>query len=118
MTAWQPARRAKIAGAMARVPPVRYARSAGVNIAYQVVGSGPIDLVMTLGWVSHLEILWELPAQRRFLERLAGFSRLILFDKRGTGLSDRSRSTSCPAWRCAWTTSGPSWTRPARRGPP
>jgi pimeloyl-ACP methyl ester carboxylesterase/DNA-binding winged helix-turn-helix (wHTH) protein len=68
---------------------VRYARSGDVNIAYQVIGSGPIDLVLVLGWVSHLECCWKEPSFARFLRRLAGFSRLILFDKRGTGLSDR-----------------------------
>jgi len=67
----------------------KYARSGDVNIAYQVVGSGSIDLVLVLGWVSHLAYVWELPALARFLNRLASFSRLILFDKRGCGMSDR-----------------------------
>ena len=67
----------------------KYARSGDVSIAYQVVGDGPIDLVLVLGWVSHLAYVWELPALARFLNRLASFSRLILFDKRGCGMSDR-----------------------------
>src|SRR6266699_422289 len=67
----------------------RYARSDSVNIAYQVVGDGPVDLVLVLGWVSHLAYVWELPAIAAFLHRLASFSRLILFDKRGCGMSDR-----------------------------
>src|SRR2546421_5705077 len=67
----------------------KYARSRDVNIAYQVVGEGPIDLVLVLGWVSHLAYVWELPAMAAFLNRLASFSRLILFDKRGCGMSDR-----------------------------
>ena len=67
----------------------RYARSGDVNIAYQVVGDGPIDLVLVLGWVSHLAYVWELPAMAAFLNRLASFSRLIVFDKRGCGMSDR-----------------------------
>jgi pimeloyl-ACP methyl ester carboxylesterase/DNA-binding CsgD family transcriptional regulator len=67
----------------------KYARSGDVNIAYQVVGDGPIDLVLVLGWISHLAYIWEQPAIARFLERLASFSRLILFDKRGCGMSDR-----------------------------
>ena len=67
----------------------RYARSGDVNIAYQVVGDGPIDLVVVLGWVSHLAYVWEEPSVARFFERLASFSRLIMFDKRGTGMSDR-----------------------------
>jgi len=67
----------------------KYARSGNVSIAYQVVGDGPVDLVLTFGWVSHLAYVWELPAMARFLERLASFTRLILYDKRGTGMSDR-----------------------------
>lgn len=67
----------------------KYARNGDVNIAYQVVGDGPIDLVLTFGWVSHLAYVWELPAIARFLDRLASFSRLILYDKRGCGMSDR-----------------------------
>jgi pimeloyl-ACP methyl ester carboxylesterase len=70
-------------------PQTHYARSGDVNIAYQVVGDGPIDLVFVMGWVSHLDYFWAEPSFARFLRRLASFSRLILFDKRGTGLSDR-----------------------------
>jgi pimeloyl-ACP methyl ester carboxylesterase len=78
------------AGAPAAIttPRVSYARSGHVNIAYQVVGSGPIDLVFVMGWVSHLEYFWNEPSFARFLTRLASMARLILFDKRGTGLSD------------------------------
>ncbi|HEY7546498.1 MAG TPA: alpha/beta fold hydrolase, partial [Blastocatellia bacterium] len=72
-----------------RAPETHYARSGDVNIAYQVTGNGPIDVVFVMGWVSHLEYFWEEPSFARFLSRLASFSRLILFDKRGTGLSDR-----------------------------
>ncbi len=71
------------------IPETHYARSGDVNIAYQVVGGGPMDLVFVMGWVSHLEYFWREPRFARFLRRLASFSRLILFDKRGTGLSDR-----------------------------
>lgn len=70
-------------------PQTNYARSGDVNIAYQVVGEGSRDLVFVMGWVSHLDYFWEEPSFARFLNRLASFSRLILFDKRGTGLSDR-----------------------------
>ena len=73
-------------------PETRYARSGDVSIAYQVIGEGPFDLVFVPGFVSHLEYLLEDPRVRRFLERLASFSRLICFDKRGTGLSDRAVS--------------------------
>ena len=70
-------------------PETMYARSGDVNIAYQVIGDAPLDLVFVMGWVSHLEYFWREPSFARFLMRLASFSRLILFDKRGTGLSDR-----------------------------
>jgi pimeloyl-ACP methyl ester carboxylesterase/class 3 adenylate cyclase len=69
-------------------PETHYAASGDVNIAYQVVGDGPIDLVFVPGFVSHLDLQWADPRIARFLEKLASFSRLILFDKRGTGLSD------------------------------
>ena len=71
------------------IPPTRYTRSGDVNIAYQVIGDGPLDLVFVMGWVSHLEYFWTEPSFAKFLRRLAGFSRVILFDKRGTGMSDR-----------------------------
>ncbi len=67
----------------------RYAKSGDVHIAYQIVGSGPLDLVVVPGFISHVEWFWEEPTCARLLARLAAFSRLILFDKRGTGLSDR-----------------------------
>jgi class 3 adenylate cyclase len=70
-------------------PTTRYAKSGEYSIAYQVVGDAALDLVVVPGFVSHLEHAWENPAYASFLERLASFSRLILFDKRGTGLSDR-----------------------------
>ncbi len=68
---------------------VRYARSGEVNVAYQVTGDGPFDLVLVPGFFSHLEIDWEHPEHAHFLERLGSFARLIRFDKRGSGLSDR-----------------------------
>jgi class 3 adenylate cyclase len=77
-------------------PKTRYARSGDVNIAYQIAGDGPIDLVYVPGWVSNIETAWEDPHVSRFLERLASFSRLILFDKRGTGLSDRVSISELP----------------------
>jgi pimeloyl-ACP methyl ester carboxylesterase len=70
-------------------PATRYARSEGASIAYQVIGEGPLDLLFLTGWITQIEHLWEAPANRRFLERLADFGRLIVFDSRGTGLSDR-----------------------------
>jgi len=74
---------------MAAPPQTRYTKSGEVNIAYQVVGQGPPDLILVPGWVSNIEVFWEHPAAAGFLSRLASFCRLILFDKRGTGLSDR-----------------------------
>ncbi len=67
----------------------KYVQSGDANIAYQVVGNGPIDIVFVMGWVSHLDYFWEEPSFAYFLNRLSSFARLILFDKRGTGLSDR-----------------------------
>jgi class 3 adenylate cyclase len=69
-------------------PKTRYAKSGDLNIAYQVVGDGPVDLIYVPGWISNVELNWEEPAHAHVLDRLASFSRLILFDKRGTGLSD------------------------------
>ncbi len=66
-----------------------FVRNGETHIAYQVVGDGPRDLVYVPGWLSHIELAWEEPTLAAFLRRLASFSRLILFDKRGTGLSDR-----------------------------
>jgi pimeloyl-ACP methyl ester carboxylesterase len=72
------------------LPQIRYARSGDVEIAYTSVGDGPVDLVLVWGWLTNLEVYWEEPAFRRFVERLAVFARVILFDKRGMGLSDRT----------------------------
>ena len=75
--------------AVADLPETRYAKAANdLRIAYQVVGDGPFDLVAVLGYVSHLELAWEDPAMADCLRGLASFSRLILFDRRGLGLSD------------------------------
>jgi class 3 adenylate cyclase len=70
-------------------PETKYAQSGDVSVAYQVMGTGPRDILIVPGFISHLEQAWEDPSYRRFLQRLASFSRLIRFDKRGTGLSDR-----------------------------
>jgi pimeloyl-ACP methyl ester carboxylesterase len=71
-------------------PDVRYARSGGLFIAYQVFGQGPLDLVVAPGYMSNVEQNWEWPGYARFLERLSSFSRVILLDRRGTGLSDQA----------------------------
>ncbi|HEX7265299.1 MAG TPA: adenylate/guanylate cyclase domain-containing protein [Candidatus Dormibacteraeota bacterium] len=77
-------------------PQTRYARSGDLSIAYQVLGSGPFDLVFVHGWVSHLDLQWEEPHLAAFLSRLASFARLIILDKRGTGLSDRVALSELP----------------------
>jgi pimeloyl-ACP methyl ester carboxylesterase len=79
-----------------KLPETMYAKSGNVNIAYQVVGDAPLDLVFVMGWVSHLEYFWKEPSFARFLLRLSSFARLILFDKRGTGLSDRVPNNELP----------------------
>jgi pimeloyl-ACP methyl ester carboxylesterase len=70
-------------------PTTHYVKSDDVHVAYQVFGKG-LDLVFVPGFVSNIEAAWELPAHRAFFRRLASFCRVILFDKRGTGMSDRS----------------------------
>ena len=77
-------------------PATKYAKSGDVHIAYQVVGNGPIDVVWIPGWFSHVEAAWDFPEIAYFYDRLASFSRLIVFDKRGTGLSDPVAVTSPP----------------------
>src|SRR5262245_33179419 len=71
-------------------PVTKYAKSGELRIAYQVVGRGSIDLVWAPGYISHVEYGWEYPPYANFINRLAAFSRVIRFDKRGTGLSDRA----------------------------
>jgi len=73
---------------MITMPTTQYAQSGDLSIAYQVVGDGPIDVVWVPGFVSHVELVWEMPPAARIIERLASFARVIMFDKRGTGLSD------------------------------
>src|SRR5438445_338616 len=74
---------------MATIPATRYVKSDDVHIAYQVLGEGPLDLMFVPGFVSHIEAVWQSPPASAILRRLASFGRLILFDKRGTGMSDR-----------------------------
>src|SRR5580658_8179965 len=76
------------------LPATRYARSGDVSIAYQVMGDAPIDIIMVPGIVSHVEFLHELPGYTAFLRRLASFARVVTFDKRGQGLSDRMSAAS------------------------
>lgn len=78
------------------VPDTHYAKNDGVHIAYQVWGEGDVDLVLVPGFVSHVEMIWELPAAARFLERLGSFARVASFDRRGTGLSDPVTEAGAP----------------------
>ena len=75
---------------------IRYAKSGGVNVAYQVNGSGPVDLVYVGGWITHIEAAREDPGIARFQDSLRMFSRVVDFDKRGTGLSDRVPDAQLP----------------------
>ena len=68
---------------------VRYAKSGDIHIAYQAWGEGPIDLVFAPGFVTHVESLWSEPGMARFLRTMGRFARVVMFDKRGTGMSDR-----------------------------
>ena len=78
-------------------PQTRYVEVGGAEIAYQIVGQGPPDLVYVAGF-SHIDLRWEHPVLAPFLERLASFSRLILFDRRGTGASDAVPDNAMPTW--------------------
>jgi len=78
------------------VPKTRYARSGDLSIAYQCFGEGPVDLVVVPGWISNVEWQWEEPGNAHFLRRLGSFARVVSFDKRGTGLSDRVREDELP----------------------
>ena len=81
----------------------RYAKSGTVHVAYQVLGDGPGDLVYVQGAFTHLDVMWELPAFRRFCEQLASFTRLIWFDKRGMGsYSAISHVSPAAAWPAPW----------------
>jgi class 3 adenylate cyclase len=81
---------------MTATPEIRYAKSGDIHVAYQLVGDGPRNLVLVFGFVSNLEVQWDVPSFSRFVRRLASFSRVVLFDKRGTGLSDRVPTKDLP----------------------
>jgi len=92
---------------------VRYANSGGHDIAYQRFGSGPVDLVVVPGWASNLDEIWDLPPLAGMYTRLGEFAHGVVFDKRGTGLSEPTRSSA--ASRIAPRTSAPCSTPPASR---
>ena len=72
------------------IPETLYAKSGDVSVAYQVFGAGPLDLVVIPGWISHVEMNWDSPGFARLYDRLGSFARVAVYDKRGTGLSDRN----------------------------
>ena len=78
------------------VPRTQFARAGEVNIGYQVIGDGPIDLVWAWGGFSNIDVVWDEPSYAAFLRRLSEFARIILFDRRGCGVSDREGSTVTP----------------------
>src|SRR5438128_9925 len=81
------------------VPQTRYVRNGDVSIAYQVFGEGPFDIVLLLPWGSHVELAWDVPVFRALFERFSSFARVINFDKRGVGLSDKSMGFAAPETR-------------------
>jgi pimeloyl-ACP methyl ester carboxylesterase len=98
------------------LPETRYARTPdGISIAYQVIGDGPVDLLWIPGYQGNIEVMWEQPLVAAFFSKLAAFARVIVHDRRATGLSDRA--TSLPDLETRWTTPGRSWT-PRDRGRP
>ena len=74
--------------------PIRYVSNEGVSLAYQVVGKGPVDVLFMFGFVSHLEVSWEEPGYAAFFDELGRHARVIMFDRRGVGLSDRTHGLS------------------------
>jgi pimeloyl-ACP methyl ester carboxylesterase len=78
------------------LPETRYARQGGLHLAYQVLGEGPPDLLLLDQWFSHMEAQWDVPPVAEFRERLASFGRLIMYDKRGSGLSDPIPTSDLP----------------------
>ena len=88
-------------------PRARYAFNGDVAIAYGVVGDGPVDLVYIQGFVSHVELLWECPQAAAFFDRIADWARLIVIDRRGTGMSDRFSAEDLPPLEDGAATSSP-----------
>ncbi len=78
-------------------PPIAYAKSGRANIAYQVIGDAPATIVLVPGFISHIEFAWHEPSLARFLRKLSSYARVVAFDKRGMGLSDRSSADVTPS---------------------
>ena len=88
-----------------KVPKTRYARNGDLHIAYQVIGDGPMDLVVVPGWVSNVEWFWESPFWAEVFDRFSSFARVILWDKRGRDSPTRSRASR------PWTSVSTTWRR-------
>ena len=89
-------------------PETRYARHGDLHIAYQVLGTGPTDILLLDQWFSHMDAQWDVAPLAAFRERLASFGRLIMFDKTGTGLSDPVPTARCRRSTSGWRTFPPS----------
>jgi pimeloyl-ACP methyl ester carboxylesterase len=87
---------------VSKPPETRYANLGDADVAYQVIGEGPNDLLLCLGLGSHIEVLWDTPVYTGFISRLASFARVILLDRRGTGASDGFSRSAIPTWE-DWT---------------
>src|SRR5918996_5009598 len=98
-------------------PETRYAKSGDVNIAHQVVGDGPIDIVLVDQWFSHVEAMWDVPPLARLVERLARFARVLLFDSEEPGCRILFQSPHSPRSRNGWTMWSRSWMRLRRNEP-
>jgi hypothetical protein len=112
LTFWLPKSQYSSVEGCSMLPVTKYAQSGDVFIAYQISGHGPIDIVFAPGFISHLELMWDEPRHAKFLHGLEAFARLIRFDKRGTGLSDRS--VGFPPSMSESTISVPLWRPPVR----
>ena len=97
--------------------PVAYARSGNTNIAYQVVGSGPIDIVMSPGWITHLDLGWDVTPLARFYRRLGTFARVILSTSAASACPTACQMSTSRPPSSEWMTFGPSWTQPGRIEP-
>ena len=83
-------------------PETRYVAVGDADVAYQVIGEGPKDLLFFYGLGSHIDLFWDNPVASRFIQRLASFCRMIIFDRRGTGASDSFARSAIPTWE-EWT---------------
>ena len=100
-----------------RRPETRYARSDGRYVAWQAFGDGPRDILFVSSWATNIDAMWDEPSCALYFGRLARIGRVICFDKRGTGVSDRFRWRRCRRSNSGWTTPSQHWMRLNRAGP-